>query len=336
MKKNLGAFLVLLLLSAPVWGQQRPQFSQFMINSYLLNPAITGIEDYTEVKMGTRQQWVGLEGAPKTYHVSAHTPLNKQVASVRNVGKGMSRTRSVNKNRFMRTYPHHGVGIQAISDRTGPLRRTNVNLTYAYHLPVTRSITVSMGASAGILRNSINASEATFTSPGDPAIASSYVNRNYFDLGLGTWIYSNTFFVGLSGAQLLRSNRDLNLEESETTSNNVLQKHFIGTAGYKFNIGQEVTLIPSVLVKLTQPSPTTIDFNLRALYAERVWAGVSYRSEDAFAVMTGVNISHIMDVSYSYDYNTSPLSIGNTGSHEVVLGLKLFNRGKVICPRWMH
>ncbi|WP_181305562.1 type IX secretion system membrane protein PorP/SprF [Rufibacter sp. XAAS-G3-1] len=335
MKKNIGAFLVLLLLTAPAWGQQRPQYSQYMINSYLLNPAITGIEDYTEVKIGTRQQWVGLEGAPKTYHVSAHTPLNKQVASIRNAGKGITSTRTVNKNRFSRAYPHHGVGIQAISDRTGPLRRTNVNLTYAYHLPITRTITVSMGASAGILRNSINPGEATFTSP-DPAISSDYVNRNYFDLGLGTWIYSNSFFVGLSGAQLIKSNRDLNPSEENEGPNNVLQKHYIATAGYKFDVGQEVTLIPSVLAKFTSPSPTTLDFNLRAIYADRVWAGVSYRNEDAFALMTGVNISHIMDVSYSYDYNTSPLNISNSGTHEVVLGLKLFNRGKVICPRWMH
>ncbi|WP_207434410.1 PorP/SprF family type IX secretion system membrane protein [Sabulibacter ruber] len=333
MTKNLGVLLVFLLLTVPAWAQQRPQYSQYMINSYLLNPAITGIEDYTEVKIGTRQQWIGLEGAPKTYHVSAHTPLNKEVKSVRS-GKGLTSTRTVNRNRFVRAYPHHGVGIQAISDKTGPLRRTNVNLTYAYHLPITRTITVSMGASAGILRNSFNPAEATFTNP-DPAISSSYVNRNYFDVGLGTWIYSPHFFVGLSGAQLIKSERDLNTEEGEVT-NGILQRHFIGTAGYKFDISREVTLIPSVLVKLTNPSPTTIDYNLRALYAERFWVGVSYRNQDAFALMTGVNISHIMDVSYSYDYNTSPLNVANSGSHEIVLGLKLFNKGKVVCPRWMH
>ncbi|WP_210465240.1 PorP/SprF family type IX secretion system membrane protein [Rufibacter roseolus] len=336
MKRYLGAFLVLLLLTAPAWAQQRPQFSQYMINSYLLNPAITGIEDYTEVKIGTRQQWVGLEGAPKTYHISAHTPLNKQVSSVRNVGKGITSTRTVNQNRFVRAYPHHGVGVQVIRDETGPLSRTNANLTYAYHLPITKTITVSMGASAGILRNSFNPSKATFTNPSDPAIGSDYVNRNYFDLGVGTWIYSNQFFVGLSGAQLLKSKRDLNPEQEDEQSNNVLQKHFIGTAGYKFNVGRDVVLIPSILAKFTSPSPSTLDFNLRALYADRVWAGVSFRNQDAFAIMTGVNISTIMDLSYSYDYNTSELNIANSGTHEVVLGLKLFNKGKVICPRWMH
>jgi len=334
MRKYLGIILVFLLLGAPVWGQQRPQYSQYMINSYLLNPAITGMEDYTDVKIGTRQQWIGLEGAPKTYHISAHTPLNKAPKTVRSGGKGITSTRSVNQNRFVRAYAHHGVGIQVISDRTGPLRRTNANLTYAYHLPITRTITMSLGASAGILRNSINASEATFTNP-DPTISSDYVNRNYFDVGLGTWIYAQNFFVGFSGAQLIRTNRDLNSSE-ENFTNNVLQKHFIGTVGYKFDVSREVTLIPSVLAKLNSPSPTTVDYNLRAVYADRIWAGVSYRSQDAFAFMTGVNISYIMDVSYSYDYNTSPLSVGNSGTHEVVLGLKLFNKGKVICPRWMH
>ncbi|GAB2539050.1 PorP/SprF family type IX secretion system membrane protein [Rufibacter soli] len=335
MTKKIGAFLLSLLLTAPAWAQQRPQYSQYMINSYLLNPAITGMEDYTDVKIGTRQQWVGLEGAPKTYYVSAHTPLNKDVKSVRVQGKGLSRTRTVNQNRFVQAYPHHGVGIQIIKDKTGPLSRTSANLTYAYHLPITRTVTVAMGASAGLLRNSFNPSEATFTNPNDPAITSDYINRNYLDFGLGTWIYSNQFFVGLAGAQLIKSDRDLNSGEEKITSA-VLQRHYVGTVGYKVAVRNDLTLIPSVLVKLTDPSPITLDFNLRAVYADRVWVGGSYRNKDAFAIMTGVNISHIMDASYSYDYNTSPLNIANTGSHEIVLGLKLFNKGKVICPRWMH
>lgn len=323
----------MLFCSAPVWGQQRPQYTQYMVNSYLLNPAITGMEDYTDVKIGSRQQWVGLEGAPKTYHISAHMPLNKELTKVSSVGR--SSTRTINRNRFNRAYPHHGVGIQAIRDQTGPLRRTNVNLTYAYHLPLTATITMSMGTSLGLLRNSINASEATFTSPGDPAIGSDYVNNNYFDAGIGTWIYSPKFFVGLAGAQLLKSDRDLNSGDNVLT-NSILQKHYNLTAGYKVNVGQDVTLIPSVLVKINVPSPTTIDFNVRALYGERVWIGASYRSQDAFAFMTGVNISHLMDVSYAYDYNTSALTVGNSGSHELILGLKLFNKGKIICPRWMQ
>jgi type IX secretion system PorP/SprF family membrane protein len=324
----------LLLVMSQAWGQQRPQFSQYMMNNYLLNPAISGIEDYTDVKLGVRQQWIGLEGAPVTYYVSAHTPLNKLARQVRNAGRGLGSTRTVNRNRFERPTAHHGVGVLALTDKTGPLRRSNFYLTYAYHLPVSRKVTVSVGANAGLLRFSFNPGEATYNNPADPVITADYVNRNFFDFGLGAWIYSESFFLGLSGAQLLRSNRDLNIRENGI--NEVMQNHFHATAGYKLRLGQDVALVPSVMVKLAEPSPVSVDVNLQAIFVDRVWVGASYRNEDALVAMAGVNISHIMDASYAYDYNSSGLHTTNKGTHEIVLGLKLFNKSKVICPRWMH
>jgi type IX secretion system PorP/SprF family membrane protein len=326
----------LLLVISQAWGQQRPQFSQYMMNNYLLNPAITGIEDYTDVKLGVRQQWVGLEGAPKTYYISAHTPLNKLARQVRNVGpgKGLGSTRTINRNRFAKPTPHHGVGVLALTDQTGPLRRSNFYLTYAYHLPVSRAVTVALGANAGLLRFSFNPSQATYNNPADPVITGDYINRSYFDFGLGAWIYSERFFLGLSGAQLLRSDRDLNIREDG--NNNVMQNHFHATAGYKVRLNPDVALVPSVMVKLAEPSPVSVDVNLQAIFVDRVWVGASYRNEDALVAMAGVNISYIMDASYAYDYNSSGLNTTNKGTHEIVLGLKLFNKAKVICPRWMH
>jgi type IX secretion system PorP/SprF family membrane protein len=323
----------LLLVMSQAWGQQRPQFSQYMLNNYLLNPAISGIEDYTDVKLGVRQQWVGLEGAPVTYYVSAHMPLNKLAGEVRNVGPRKG-THTIKRNRFVRDLPHHGVGVMALTDQTGPLRRSNFYLTYAYHLPVSRSVTVAMGANAGLLRFSFDPGRATYANPADPVITGDYINRNYFDLGLGLWIYSENFFVGFSGAQLLRSDRDLNMRENGV--NNVMQNHYHATAGYKVRLSPEVALIPSVMVKMANPSPLSLDVNLQAIFVDRVWAGASYRSEDALVVMAGVNISHIMDASYAYDYNSSGLNTTNRGTHEIVLGFKLFNKSKVICPRFMH
>jgi hypothetical protein len=90
------------------------------------------------------------------------------------------------------------------------------------------------------------------------------------------------------------------------------------------------------MVKLASPSPLSVDMTLRGVYADRVWAGATYRHNDALAAMAGINISYILSASYSYDFNTSNLAISNTGTHEVVLGLRLFNTGKAICPRWMQ
>jgi type IX secretion system PorP/SprF family membrane protein len=334
--KNILFLVAFLLVGSSVVAQQRPQYSQYMLNNYLLNPALTGIEDYADVRIGHRQQWVGLEGAPATYYVSANMPIGKQATRVRNRGRSISSTRTVNLNRFSTPYPHHGFGFIALTDKTGPLRQTNFTGSYAYHLPVSNKVSVSVGAMAGLLRQSINPQEATFTNPSDPSINSDYINNSYFDLGLGAWIYSENFFVGLSGAQLLKNRKDLNPIDNDGNGGARLQRHFFTTAGYKIRVTPTFDVIPSVMVKLASPSPVSVDVNLKAVYADRVWAGASYRKDDAISAMGGINISYIMDIGYAYDFNTSNLSIANTGTHEIILGLKLFNTGKAICPRWMQ
>ncbi|WP_026462567.1 PorP/SprF family type IX secretion system membrane protein [Adhaeribacter aquaticus] len=330
--KGLLSFLAGFLLVSQAWGQQRPQYSQYMINNYLLNPAISGIEDYTDVKIGSRHQWVGLDGAPVTYYVSAHTPLNKQATQVRSVGKGIGRTHKTNVSRLSKPQPHQGVGIMALTDKTGPLRRSNIMGTYAYHLPISREFKVAVGVGAGMLNSRFNPSEATMVIDGDPAITSDYVNYTYFDLNVGTWIYSKDFFLGLSGAQLLKSRGDLNAAENGSR----LQKHYFATIGYRFQVSQDLTLIPSTMIKMASPSPVSVDINLRALYADRLWVGGSYRNKDSFSVLAGVYLNQLLDLSYAYDINTSNLGVANSGSHEVVVGLKLFNKGRVICPIYMR
>ena len=77
MKKLLLLALAGAGLSLQASAQQRPQYSQYMMNNYLLNPAVTGVEDFLDFKAGMRRQWVGLEGAPITYYASAHAAIGK-------------------------------------------------------------------------------------------------------------------------------------------------------------------------------------------------------------------------------------------------------------------
>ena len=49
-----------MLLNVQAMAQQRPHYTQYILNNYILNPALSGIENYTDVKISTRDQWVGL------------------------------------------------------------------------------------------------------------------------------------------------------------------------------------------------------------------------------------------------------------------------------------
>jgi type IX secretion system PorP/SprF family membrane protein len=301
-----------------VFAQQRPQYSQYMLNNFILNPAITGIEDYADIRVSNRRQWVGLDGAPVTYYLTAHTPLNKGFGSTQ----------------YHRALAHHGIGATFHTDKTGPLRRTGVSFSYAYHLPLTNAINISGGASVGIIRNSINANDLEFGNGSDPLAGGGDLNNNIVDLNLGLWIYSRNFSVGVAGAQLLENVGSFSAAEEERAALD-LQRHYFATASYRFEPTATLDVIPSVMLKLADPSPASVDVSLRTIYDERFWIGGAYRHNDAIVGMVGVYVSPLLDVSYSYDATTSNLNKVSAGTHEVVVGFKLLNSRRILCPQWI-
>ncbi len=311
--------LILLITGAlHVQAQQRPQYSQYMLNNFILNPAITGIENYADIRISNRRQWVGLDGAPVTYYLTAHTPLNKGAGSTQ----------------YHRALAHHGIGATFHTDKTGPLRRTGVSFSYAYHLPLTNAINMSGGAAVGIIRNSINANELEFTNGNDPLVGAGSLNNNVVDLNLGLWIYARNFSVGLAGAQLLENAGSFTAAEEERAGMD-LQRHYFATASVRFEPTATLDVIPSVMVKLADPSPASVDVSVRTIYDERFWVGAAYRHNDAIVGMVGVYVSPLLDVSYSYDATTSNLNKVSAGTHEVVIGFKLLNDRRILCPQWI-
>ncbi|WP_026462773.1 PorP/SprF family type IX secretion system membrane protein [Adhaeribacter aquaticus] len=330
--KHIYLLIAAVFMSVSTMAQQRPHFSQYMLNNYLLNPALSGIEDYTDVKVGFRQQWVGLEGAPSTFYVTAHTPLNKT-----DIATSTVRNRNIKIKRIgigQRARPHHGLGVVAQADKTGPLQNTLLNASYAYHLPLNSKTKISAGVSGGLLQYNLNPQMVHLRNQNDPTLYDNNINELKMDLNVGLWLYSKNYFVGVSGSQLLR---DTGTRETQVTFNGSgnLQKHFVATAGYRIEVNPEVAVIPSFQVNYATPSPVSVDLNLKATYADRVWVGGSLRKGDAFAGMAGINISSLLSLGYSYDITTSALTYNSAGSHEIVMGLKLQNRGKVICPIWL-
>ncbi|AMM51773.1 hypothetical protein TH61_12120 [Rufibacter sp. DG15C] len=335
--KKLAHLFFFLFLAAPAFAQQKPQYSQYLFNNYLLNPALSGIESYTDIRMGTRRQWVGLEGAPVTYYISGHTSLGaSDRKSAVSAPKGFIPRMAAANNRttkYHKSRPHHGFGALAQTDKTGPLNTSNLTGTYAYHHPLTRRVNMSVGIAGGVQQTRLDGNALRLNHSNDPTIQPGQMARTKFDLGLGTWIYSDFFYVGASAAQLV-SKSTANAEGMYVAQQD-LQPHFFLTGGYRLKIRYDLSLEPSIMVKMAQPSPIAVDVNFKTTYMNRVWAGVSYRHNDAVAAMAGMNINYLMDIGYSYDLTTSELSKATAGSHELIVGIKLQNKSRLICPQWL-
>lgn len=331
MKRTLASALLCVVTVVTALAQQRPQYTQYVTNNYLANPAVGGIEPYADLRMGYRTQWSGLEGAPKTFYASLHGSLGYTSNSPKET---KSRYGFSQRNKYKRAVPHHGLGATVQVDEAGLLKISSFGLSYSYHQPLNRYLTLASGISGGLTQFGISSQKAKAFDAGDPYL-NKLANSSKFDLGVGLWLYSPDFYVGLSGLQLLRNGDDFDNGGQPTTPHMRQQPHFYGTAGIRLQPNRYLAIIPSVMVKMTETTDPSIDLNMRALYAQRIWAGVSYRHEDAVAVMAGLNVSHLLDVGYSYDVTTSDLNKVSAGSHEVTVGFKLNNRGKIICPTWV-
>lgn len=100
----------------------------------------------------------------------------------------------------------------------------------------------------------------------------------------------------------------------------------------KVYLSDDVTMLPSVLVKVIKPVPATYDLNTKFAFRDVFWVGGAYRRGNSFAAITGFNVSSLINVGYSYDFNGSGLNKVSTGSHEIVIGMLFGNRYKVRCP----
>lgn len=318
------------LLALSSYGQQSPQYSQYVQNQYMLNPAATGAYDYMSIALGGRMQWTGFENAPKTSYLYFSAPVNKigGASMKRTYGKVRRNNKHV-KHPVMRSGKlTHAYGAHLLVDQYGPFRMLKAMGTYAIHLPLTRDYTLSFGTNVGI-------SSRRFL-PEKAQVLSSLVNTGFedytysaytsnqsaqytMDLEAGLYFYGKGVFAGFSANQLTGDlvkfgNRTVNFDP---------KMHFVFTGGYKFKLNNRMTLTPALLLKYVKPAPISFEGTIQMDIRERFWFGVSYRHKDAIVPMFGATISNMFKIGYSYDLSISKLINYNSGGHELVLTLML-------------
>ncbi len=293
--RNLQLLIALLPLAA--MAQQLPQHTMYISNNFVLNPAAAGVEDFTDVKLSMRMQWIGVEDAPRTLYASIHAPVNEDI----NTGR------------------RQGVGGLLVADKAGITEWVSGLAAYAYHVPLNREVRVSVGAAGGFLFRRWDLSGIRLRDPADPLLTASEDPKAVPVLHAGIWLYSNDFFCGLSSQNLLEVS-------------NGFSRHYFATAGYRFEIG-EWYATPSVMLRYVRPVPLSFDVNMKMQYEDIGWLGLSYRKGMGMAAMAGFFISPLLNVSYAYDFRNEQVQLFPRDSHEFVLGLRFNNLKRYRSPR---
>lgn len=306
MKKLLLVALLILSTASDIFAQQDPQYTQYMYNLNVINPAYVGSKENLAIGLLYRNQWAGLEGAPETITFSISSPVTEKV----------------------------GLGLSAIKDDLGPVSETNVYGDFSYTLQLAGENRLAFGLKAGVTFFDVSLfseiGNGFVPDPGDPAFASD-VSNIFPNVGAGVFYFTDKYYVGVSVPNFFNAvhldQNDLNFG-SETN-------HYFATAGYVFELSQNVKLKPSVLVKSAFDAPVSWDANLNALFFEKFEIGASYRLEDSFSGIVGFQVSPSIRVGYAYDAIQSNLNVATGASHEVILNFDLrFAKKSLRSPRY--
>ena len=294
--KKLIYIIPLLLFCSVGYAQQLPQYSQYILNRYLTNPASAGVDDFFVAQTNYRNQWAGIKDAPSTYILSANGPLKNQ---------------------------NMGIGGYLFSDVTGPTRRNGINFSYAYHVKLNDDLKLSMALNAGILQYTIDFTEITFDNENDQVRSQMPESQIFPDAGFSFYLYADNYYFGASSPQLLQNQLDFERSLKDPTGR--LVNHYFITGGYKYEIDSDFDVEPSFLLKYVSPLPLQYEFSARGIYKDMAWLGLSYRKSDAIVLLAGYTLQDNITFGYAYDIIQSGIREYSTGTHEIMLSIK-FNR----------
>ncbi|WCO00787.1 PorP/SprF family type IX secretion system membrane protein [Psychroserpens ponticola] len=298
LKNNIRFLLMIFIITTIANAQQDAQFTQYMYNMNVINPAYaTADEENINLGLIYRSQWVGAVGSPVTGSFFAHSTIAD------NMEGGLS-------------IVHDEIG-DVVSD-------TNLFIDYAYVLSLSETSKLSLGIKAGLSFFSTNFNGFVYSDPlPDPAFAEN-ISRTFPNVGAGIYYFSDNHYFGLSAPNLLKSKH---LEESSgIVTEGVEELHLFFTGGYVFNINENLLLKPAFMAKSVSGTPLTLDLTSNVLINNNFEIGVGYRFESGISALANFKILPNLRVGYAYDYTVSNLGKFNSGTHEVIL---LFDLSKI-------
>ena len=289
-------------------AQQRPIQSLYMFDPLLINPAYAGSQVQLSATGIYRNQWVNLEGAPKTLTTSIHSGFKK------------SRV---------------GVGVLISKDVIGIHDDTGLYGIYSYKLPISirRKSVLSFGLQGGFNTITSDYNKLTLKSVTDPNLAGT--DRKFVpNVGVGLFYRENNFYGGISVPYLL-DNKIVALNDVNSLAKQ--RRYYYVFAGFSAKLSNNVKLIPSTLIRIQEQAPVSIDLNTTFVLYDVVGLGVSYRMGDAVVGLFELQINQNFHVGYAYDFTTSQLNQFSNGSHELMINYRVkitrIHRG-LECPTY--
>lgn len=295
--------LLLLCAAKLSQGQQDPMYTQYNFNTQTINPGYVGTwESLGFVTLG-RYQWLGIDGAPRTFTFSVQSPTRRE-----NVAWG----------------------VNVISDKLGQEQHLSVMGDYSYRLRVGEQSFLRLGLKAGLTHYSNPLSIYDQNPEEQHETFESIDSKLVPNFGVGAFLYSRDYYLGLSVPKIMETN----FEKTNTNYSNYSEvRHFYLQGGYVFSLSPFLKFKPTFLTKATIGAPIEVDLTGNFLLADKFWIGAMFRTGDSFGFLTQWVIDKKLRLGYSIDFSTTRLQHYNTGSHELMISYEIGSRRKWSTPR---
>ncbi len=269
-------YLILFLLpvigSFSLYGQQNPRFTNFLFNESAFNPAKAGINN-TELFLYHRQQWSGLDDGAFTSQLIG--------ASFRPFG-------------FLQRV---GLGVLLNVDQAHIIKSGNYGLTFAYRILDGQNIphTLSIGVLGGVVSSRLSYESAQINNPFDIVFFDQGVNDMVFNYGMGI-AYQGKFGKGtlFLNAASNQSANDLMFDNPETGFLYGLKRNLIANARYSHPLNDNISIEPGVLYRrmfVNSQLKNDIVVGIRGNFKQTVSAGVTYATvSNSVGVVLGINL----------------------------------------------
>ncbi|MEM7107099.1 MAG: type IX secretion system membrane protein PorP/SprF [Bacteroidota bacterium] len=293
MRKLLVLFFCFYSLSlSKLCGQHDPLVNNYGLNQHYFNPAYTGLNNVLQVNALTRQQWAGIEGAPTTHFLSAHTNF----AGTRN-----------------------GLGLTVLNDRLGINNNVEVSVSYSHQIEFGLS-GLSFGLQGSFVNYNYDYTSLTLET-GNDLFFSDGVEEQFSkpNFGFGLFYSAPTYYAGLSIPKVLNlSTQDLLTGGLESER---FRRHYYFTAGYIFDRMPDIIIKPHFLIRIVNGVPVSYDLNGSVLLREVLWLNLLIRDFNTLGISTQIKFKNF-HAGYSFELPLNSLLSESFGTHEITFGIE--------------
>lgn len=319
--------VLLLIVTHFVQGQNSPLMGQYFKIMPAYAPALTGANRFFDIKAGTKNQSLVGEQL-QTNFFSANGILINSRKYANKYNSHRVRDMSTYDDMVVRI----GLGGYLISEELGEVRQMTGAITPAVHVPISKKAHISMGISIGFNSTRIDPQSLTVRDPDLDRTFLDYLASGFVRSGLkidyGLALYSDRHYLSYS---LMMTNLGASESEIQVSSDRQMAHHIVG--GYSFLLNSKFEITPNFHARKVEQFSFLLDMGARVRYKRNTYVGISYRTNQTLIFMLGFIANDLIDVGYAFESAVSSSALSNAGSHEIVLGIRLFNHGKYV-PVW--